>query len=58
MKRLLYLGADNDLTPIISYPDIKQFIYVDQLPRNYHAHYGIKYYKGLYRYKSLHDLYL
>jgi len=48
MKRLLYLGADNDITPIISYPDIKQFVYVDQLPRNYHAHYGIKYYKGLY----------
>ena len=58
MKRLLYLGADDDLMPIISYPDIKQFVYVYQLPRNYHAHYGIKYYKGLYipQYHSKKDM--
>ncbi len=55
MKRLLYLGADDDLTPIISYPDIKHFVYVDQLPRNYHAHYGIKYYKGLYIPQYVHS---
>lgn len=55
MKSLLYLGADDDLTPIISYPDIKQFVYVDQLPRNYHAHYGIKYYKGIYIPQYVHS---
>lgn len=55
MKRLLYLGSDDDITPIISYPDIKQFVYVDQLPRNYHAHYGIKYYKGIYIPQYVHS---
>lgn len=48
MDRILYLGADTDLTPIILYPQIKEFVYIDQLPRNYEAHWGIEYYKGLY----------
>lgn len=48
MKRLLYLGANVDIDPIIKNPDIKEFVYVDQLPRDYEAHWGMEYYKGLY----------
>ncbi len=47
-NRLLYLGSDTDLSPILLYPDIKEFVYIDQLPRNYESHWGITYYKGLY----------
>lgn len=47
-NRLLYLGSDTDLSPIILYPEIKEFVYIDQLPRNYKSHWGIDYYKGLY----------
>lgn len=46
--RLLYFGSDIDLSPIILYPNINDFVYIDQTPRNYEAHWGVKYYKGLY----------
>ena len=48
MDRILYFGADIDLTPVILYPNIREFVYIDQLPRNYEAHWGIEYYKGIY----------
>lgn len=48
MKRILYLGAGMDLTPIWMYPDVKEFVYIDQLPRNALCEYGIIYHKGLY----------
>jgi hypothetical protein len=47
-ERLLYFGSDIDLSPILLYPKINDFVYIDQTPRNYEAHWGVKYYKGLY----------
>lgn len=48
MKRLLYFGADVDVQPIVSNPDIKEFVFIDQLPRDYLGHWGFEYYKGIY----------
>jgi hypothetical protein len=48
MGKLLYIGSDIDISPIILYQNINHFVYIDQTPRNYEAHWGIEYYKGLY----------
>ena len=35
--------AGMDFTPILMYPDVKEFVYVDQLPKSALCEYGIIY---------------
>jgi len=46
MKRLLYFGADIDISPIVLFPKIKEFVFVDLGDVNHLNHWGTEYYKG------------
>ena len=46
-KKILYIGANLHLDPLTHFPDCKEFIFIDGLPRN---EYGYEYYyRGFYK---------
>lgn len=46
MKKLLYFGADIDISPILLFPKIKEFVFMDLGDVNHLAHWGVEEYNG------------
>lgn len=56
MEKLLYIGSGLDIEPIIHFNDVKEFIFIDTLPRSEFDGFivdGSLFYDIFYRHKSL-----
>ena len=53
MKKAIYVGCGTDILPILSYPEIKEWIYIDSLPN---SEFGPEYNKDFYQPYFVNDL--
>lgn len=53
MQKAIYVGAGTDILPLLCYPDIKEWIYIDSLPNN---EYGPEYVEDFSRPYFINDI--
>ena len=53
MQKAIYIGAGEDIRPLICYPEIKNWIYIDSQPNN---EFGPEYYQPFSRPNFVNDV--
>ena len=59
MEKFLYIGSGLDIEPIVHFSDVKEFVFIDTLPRSEFDGYifnGSLFYDGFYRHKFINLL--